>query len=62
MTADAGTVPSRKGAGADPAARVARAAGLIYVTDRDPGFRRVRRGKGFGYLRPTENLCVRRRT
>ena len=31
--------------------RIARAAGLVYVSDRDPGFRRVRRGKGFRYLR-----------
>jgi DNA topoisomerase IB len=27
-------------------------AGLVYVSDRDPGFRRVRAGKGFRYLTP----------
>jgi DNA topoisomerase IB len=41
------TVPA-----AHPAARVARSAGLIYVTDSDPGFGRRRRGRGFCYVRP----------
>ena len=51
MVADAGTASSRKGGDTEPAARVARAAGLVYVSDRDPGFSRVRSGKGFRYLR-----------
>ena len=34
----------------DPAVRaLARAAGLVYVSDAQPGIRRLRRGKGFGY-------------
>jgi DNA topoisomerase I len=34
----------------DPALRAqARAAGLVYVSDAQPGIRRLRRGKGFGY-------------
>src|SRR5690606_878502 len=34
----------------DPAVRaLARAAGLVYVSDAQPGIRRWRRGKGFGY-------------
>src|SRR5688572_20254038 len=32
------------------AVQTAAAAGLVYVTDTDPGIRRVRRGKGFKYL------------
>jgi DNA topoisomerase-1 len=36
---------------ADPA-EVAEAAGLIYTSDRRPGIRRMRRGKGFTYQRP----------
>jgi len=41
-------------ANADPAATVAsaRAAGLRYVSDADPGIRRVRSGRGFRYLAP----------
>lgn len=35
-----------------PAPSVARAAGLVYVTDAMPGIRRVRRGERFAYLRP----------
>ncbi|MCX7514510.1 DNA topoisomerase IB [Frateuria hangzhouensis] len=35
----------------DPALRAqARAAGLVYVSDAQPGIRRLRRGKGFSYL------------
>jgi hypothetical protein len=52
VVADAGTASSRKGGDTEPAARAARAAGLVYVSDRDPGFSRVRCGKGFRYLRP----------
>ncbi|HEV2622325.1 MAG TPA: DNA topoisomerase IB [Frateuria sp.] len=36
--------------GVDPALRAeVRAAGLVYVSDTQPGIRRLRRGKGFGY-------------
>jgi DNA topoisomerase IB len=52
MPADAGWLPSRKGAGVAPAVRVARAAGLVYVSDRDPGFQRIWSDGGFRYLRP----------
>ena len=31
---------------------VAQAAGLIYVSDDRPGIRRVRRGRGFSYVKP----------
>ena len=31
---------------------VAREAGLVWVTDQLPGFRRVKRGRGFAYLQP----------
>jgi DNA topoisomerase-1 len=30
-------------------------AGLVYMTDEAPGYRRVRRGKGFSYLGPNGN-------
>ena len=33
-------------------APVAREAGLVWVTDQLPGFRRVKRGKGFAYVQP----------
>jgi len=52
VVADAGAASSRKGGDTEPAARAARAAGLVYVSDRDPGFSRVRSGKGFRYVRP----------
>jgi DNA topoisomerase IB len=52
VVADAGPASTRKGGDTEPAARVARAAGLVYVSDRDPGFSRVRSGRGFRYLRP----------
>jgi DNA topoisomerase I len=32
--------------------------GLVYVTDNAPGIRRLRRGKGFSYLRP-DGTCLR---
>lgn len=35
------------------AAAMAHAAGLVYVCDTDPGIRRVRRGKRFAYVGPT---------
>lgn len=38
--------------GSDSAITQARAAGLRYVSDAEPGIRRVRAGKGFRYLRP----------
>ena len=38
------------GASPDDAAATARAAGLRYVSDADPGIRRRRKGKGFEYL------------
>lgn len=41
------------GAGAVKNEEVARAAGLRYVSDRAPGIRRCRRGKGFYYLGPS---------
>ena len=40
------------GGSAAESAQMAEAAGLVYVSDRDPGFRRVRSGKGFRYLTP----------
>lgn len=36
----------------DEAAEAAAQAGLRYVNDNDPGIRRVRRGRGFSYVRP----------
>jgi DNA topoisomerase-1 len=36
----------------------AASAGLRYVTDKDPGFRRKRRGKGFTYLDETRGILV----
>jgi DNA topoisomerase-1 len=44
---------------ADPVAS-ARAAGLRYVDDRQPGIRRRKRGKGFGYVGP-EGAAIRDR-
>src|SRR6187455_386478 len=41
-------------------AESARSAGLIYVTDRAPGFQRRRRGRGFHYL-DQHGLGIRRR-
>src|SRR5687768_13403521 len=38
--------------GPRPGARAARAAGLVYVADTQPGIRRRRVGKGFQYLAP----------
>ncbi|HEU4687062.1 MAG TPA: hypothetical protein VFS23_01810 [Vicinamibacterales bacterium] len=37
-------------ASVDGSAQSARSAGLVYVTDRAPGIRRVRRGRGFHYV------------
>ncbi|MEX0762447.1 MAG: DNA topoisomerase IB [Dehalococcoidia bacterium] len=34
----------------------AESAGLVYTSDDEPGIRRVRRGKGFSYYDPAENL------
>ena len=36
----------------------ARAAGLRYSTDKEPGIRRVRRGRGFSYYGPDESLIT----
>jgi DNA topoisomerase-1 len=36
----------------DSAAEAAEGAGLVYTTDDEPGIRRVRKGKGFGYVDP----------
>lgn len=35
-------------------------AGLVYMTDEAPGYRRVRRGSGFSYLRPKGNTISER--
>ncbi|HEY5809206.1 MAG TPA: hypothetical protein VIT67_14630, partial [Povalibacter sp.] len=43
-------LPPELPAGIVQAQRHARASGLIYVTDAEPGISRVRRGKGFCYL------------
>jgi DNA topoisomerase I len=48
----AGTPITDAGDGPRPEAAAARAEGLRYTTDHDPGFRRVLRGKGFIYLDP----------
>lgn len=40
--------------------QAARAEGLRYVTDREPGIRRVRRGKSFVYVRPDGKRLVDR--
>ncbi|NNF58084.1 MAG: DNA topoisomerase IB [Rhodothermaceae bacterium] len=37
-------------------AKAARRAGLVYVTDDQPGLRRVRRGRGFSYHHPDDSL------
>ena len=37
---------------ADPSVEAAREAGLVYTTDLEPGFRRLRKGKGFTYVDP----------
>lgn len=37
----------------------AAAAGLVYVSDDEPGIRRVRRGKGFSYVRPDGEVVPR---
>jgi len=49
-------MPNRRvdppGGSDDPAVSAAKAAGLIYVSDADPGIARRRVGKGFGYRAP----------
>jgi DNA topoisomerase IB len=40
------------------AAEMAVAAGLVYVSDSDPGIRRLRQGKGFAYTKPDEKPLV----
>ncbi|HVJ80432.1 MAG TPA: DNA topoisomerase IB [Planctomycetia bacterium] len=50
-------IRKRKGAPAHPE-ESAKAAGLVYVRDREGGYRRVRAGKGFGY-RTAEGRTVR---
>lgn len=51
----------RKLPAAQDGARSARATGLVYVSDGDPGIRRRRRGKGFYYLTPA-NRTLRKRS
>jgi DNA topoisomerase-1 len=41
-------------------AQSARSAGLVYVTDRAPGIRRVRRGRGFRYIEQRGRVVSRR--
>lgn len=36
---------------------IAEAAGLVYMSDEEPGIRRRRRGKGFGYVMPDGKTC-----
>jgi DNA topoisomerase-1 len=53
--------PARPKAIKDPvgeAAEMAVAAGLVYVSDSDPGIRRLRKGKGFAYIKPDEKPLV----
>jgi DNA topoisomerase IB len=40
------------------AAEMAVAAGLIYVSDADPGIRRIRKGDGFAYVAPNDRPVV----
>jgi DNA topoisomerase-1 len=40
------------------AAEMAVAAGLVYVSDSDPGIRRLRKGKNFAYIKPDEAPLV----
>jgi DNA topoisomerase IB len=40
------------------AAEMAVAAGLVYVSDSDPGIRRLRQGKDFAYVRPDDRPLV----
>src|SRR6202171_2454122 len=40
------------------AAEMAVAAGLVYVSDSDPGIRRLRKGKDFAYIKPDEKPLV----
>jgi DNA topoisomerase I len=42
---------------ADDPAAVAEAAGLVYVSDEEPGWSRRRRGRGFSYVGPDGNLA-----
>src|SRR4030088_3586645 len=53
--------PPRPKAIKDPvgeAAEMAVAAGLVYVSDSDPGIRRLRKGKDFAYIKPDEKPLV----
>jgi DNA topoisomerase-1 len=53
--------PARPKAIKDPtaeAAEMAVAAGLVYVSDSDPGIRRLRKGKDFAYIKPDEKPLV----
>ena len=40
------------------AAEMAVAAGLVYVSDSDPGIRRLRKGTDFAYLKPDDRPLV----
>ncbi len=46
----------------DSPAKAARRAGLVYVSDTEPGIRRVRSGRGFVYRRPRGSLVRDART
>ena len=46
--------------GALPNAQSAESAGLVYVSDRVPGIRRVRRGRGFRYIDPGGRVLSQR--
>lgn len=41
----------------DAPTEIAEAAGLTYMSDEEPGIRRRRRGKGFGYVMPDGKTC-----
>ena len=52
MNLHAVTTPDNLTGAAAESATMAIEAGLVYVSDTDPGFRRVRVGKAFGYVTP----------
>jgi DNA topoisomerase I len=52
MTLKSANESDKPGSAASEAAQMANAAGLIYVSDTEPGIRRLRAGKGFRYVTP----------
>lgn len=48
-----------EGAGDEGVPEVAVPEGLVYVTDREPGIRRLRRGRGFSYVAPDGTTLAR---